>query len=72
MSSAGAKCQHINHVSTQLPYAIFVAGFSFLSFLIAGFITNWFVVFPISVILMLGTLFIIKSKMKTASKTAAE
>ncbi|MBR4518276.1 MAG: Na+/H+ antiporter NhaC family protein [Victivallales bacterium] len=70
MSSAGAKCQHINHVSTQLPYAIFVAGFSFLSFLIAGFITNWFVVFPISVILMLGTLFIIKSKMKTASKTA--
>ncbi len=72
MSSAGARCQHINHVSTQLPYAIFVAGFSALSFLLAGFVTNWFVVFPIAVILMLGTLIVIKSKMKKAASQTAE
>ena len=60
MSSAGAQCDHVSHVSTQLPYAITVASISFISFLIAGFIHNWFVVFPISVVLLVGTLFIIK------------
>ena len=62
MSSAGAKCQHINHVSTQLPYAIFVAVFSALAFLLAGFVTNWFVVFPIAVVLMIGALLVIRAK----------
>ena len=38
MSSAGAQCNHINHVSTQLPYALTVAGVSFVSYVIAGFI----------------------------------
>ena len=63
MSSAGARCQHINHVSTQLPYAITVAIISFISFLISGFIKNWFVVFPIAVILTLGFLFVMKKRM---------
>ena len=67
MSSAGARCQHINHVSTQLPYAITVALISFISFLISGFIPNWFVVFPISVILTLGFLFFMKTKMNKAA-----
>ena len=67
MSSAGARCQHINHVSTQLPYAITVALISFISFLISGFITNWFIVFPISVILTLGFLFVMKTRMSKAA-----
>ena len=61
MSSAGARCEHINHVSTQLPYAITVASVSFVAFLLAGFIINWFIVFPIAVALMLATLFVIRS-----------
>ncbi len=60
MSSAGAQCDHVSHVSTQLPYAITVASVSFISFLIAGFVHNWFIVFPISVVLLVGTLFVIK------------
>ncbi len=59
MSSAGAKCDHLNHVSTQLPYAITVAAVSFVSFVIAGYIQNWFIVFPISIVLMIGTILVI-------------
>ena len=60
MASAGARCDHMNHVSTQLPYALTVAGVSFVGFLLSGLIKNWFVTFPISVVLMIGTLFAIK------------
>lgn len=60
MSSAGARCEHINHVSTQLPYAISVAVISFLSFILAGMIQNWFIVFPIAVAMTLGLLFFCK------------
>ncbi|MBE6393946.1 MAG: Na+/H+ antiporter NhaC family protein [Lentisphaerae bacterium] len=52
MSSAGSGCKHIIHVSTQLPYALTVAAFSFLGFVLCGFIQNWFVVFPILVFSM--------------------
>ncbi len=61
MSSAGARCQHLNHVSTQLPYAMAVAILSFVSFLIAGFVQNWFICFPIAVALTIGTLFVIRA-----------
>ncbi|MBQ7649837.1 MAG: Na+/H+ antiporter NhaC family protein, partial [Victivallales bacterium] len=67
MSSAGARCQHINHVSTQLPYAITVALISFISFLISGFVKNWFIVFPIAVIITLGFLFFMKKRMTKAA-----
>ena len=60
MASAGGQCNHINHVSTQLPYALTVAGVSFFCYIIAGFIQNWMIVLPISLVLMIGTLFIIK------------
>jgi Na+/H+ antiporter NhaC len=60
MSSAGAQCDHVSYVSTQLPYAITVASVSFVAFLIAGFVHNWFIVFPIAVAMLLGTMFIIK------------
>lgn len=60
MSSAGAQCDHINHVSTQLPYALTVAGISFVSYIIAGFVQNAWICLAISAVLTIGTLFIIK------------
>ena len=60
MSSAGAECEHLNHVSTQLPYAIFVAAVSFVCFIIAGFVPVWYVMLPLSIAIMVGTLFITK------------
>ena len=60
MSSAGAQCNHINHVSTQLPYALTVAAISFVTYIIAGFIQLWYVVLPIGIALTIGTLIIIK------------
>ncbi|MBR5516025.1 MAG: Na+/H+ antiporter NhaC family protein [Clostridia bacterium] len=60
MSSAGARCDHLNHVSTQLPYAITVAAVSFVSYIIAGFVTDWFITLPIACVLMVLTLFVIK------------
>ncbi len=60
MSSAGAQCNHINHVSTQLPYAITVAAVSFVSYIISGYIQNWTIALPIGIVLMLATLFVIE------------
>lgn len=60
MASAGAKCDHVTHVSTQLPYAITVAAVSFVSYILAGYIQNVFIVLPIAIALMIGTVFGIK------------
>lgn len=60
MASAGGQCNHINHVSTQLPYALTVAGVSFVCYLIAGFIRNWIIMLPVSFALIIGTLFVLK------------
>jgi Na+/H+ antiporter NhaC len=60
MSSAGAECEHINHVSTQLPYAIFVAIVSFVCFIIAGFIPVWYVMLPLSIAIMVGATFALR------------
>lgn len=60
MSSAGAQCNHVDHVSTQLPYAITVAAVSFVSYLIAGFIKNWLIVLPIAIVLMVCTLVLMR------------
>ncbi|MBQ6625489.1 MAG: Na+/H+ antiporter NhaC family protein [Clostridia bacterium] len=60
MASAGAQCNHINHVSTQLPYALTVAGVSFVSYILAGFIQNAWIVLPISIVLMIATLSVVK------------
>lgn len=68
MASAGAQCKHINHVNTQLPYAILVAAVSFVTYIIAGFAQSAFIALPIGILLMLGTLFIIKRVM--TEKTA--
>ncbi len=60
MSSAGAECEHLNHVSTQLPYAIFVAVISFVLFVIAGFVQSAYIMLPLGVILTVGALFVTK------------
>lgn len=52
MASAGAECQHIAHVSTQLPYALTVAGVSFVGYIIAGFVQNAWIVLPVSIAMM--------------------
>lgn len=67
MASAGAQCDHINHVSTQLPYALTVAGVSFVSYIIAGFIPKWFISLPISIALMVATLFVLKTVLNKKS-----
>lgn len=74
MASAGAQCDHINHVNTQLPYALTVAGVSFVSYIIAGFVPNWFIVLPIAIVLMIGTLLVIHkvASKKTAATKAAK
>ena len=61
MSSAGAQVEHVNHVATQLPYAITVACLSFVCFVFAGFIQNWVVCLAIGVVLTVGTLFAIRN-----------
>lgn len=60
MASTGGQCDHVNHVSTQLPYALTVAGVSFVGYLIAGFVPNALVVLPVSLALLAGILLIIK------------
>ena len=72
MSSAGAQCNHINHVSTQLPYAITVAAVSFVGFIVAGFVQTWYIALPIGIALMIGTMFVIKfitKNRRTATKS---
>ena len=63
MASAGSQSNHINHVSTQLPYALTVAGVSFITYIIAGFVQS-VIALPIGIALMLGTLFVIKAVTK--------
>jgi len=72
MASAGAHCYHLNHVYTQLPYAITVAAVSFVSFLIAGFVQNVVVCLIIAIVLMIATLLVIKAivSKKNAAKLA--
>ena len=61
MSSAGARIEHINHVSTQLPYAMTVAAISFVSFIFAGFVQNAVASLIFGIALTIGTLFVIRN-----------
>ena len=60
MSSAGARCDHVNHVNTQLPYAGVCASVSFLAYILAGFLPFWPVVTPIAAAMMVGTVFLFR------------
>ena len=61
MASAGAHCYHLNHVFTQIPYALTVAGVSFVSFILAGLIQNVIVNLIIAMVLMVATLLVIRA-----------
>lgn len=67
MASAGAQSNHINHVNTQLPYAITCAAVSFVTYIVAGFVQSAWIALPIGIVLMLGTLFVI-SKLNPAEE----
>ncbi len=60
MASAGAQCDHVSHVSTQLPYAVVAAAVSFVSYIVAGMVPNAFIALPVSIVLMLCTLVVIR------------
>ena len=61
MASAGAQCDHILHVSTQLPYAMTAAAVSLVSYVITGFLRNWMLCLPIGIALMVCTLLVLKN-----------
>ncbi len=60
MASTGAQCDHINHVSTQLPYALTVAAVSAINYVLAAVIQNWFVNLPIAIVSMIVTVLVIR------------
>lgn len=62
MASAGAQCFHLNHVNTQLPYAITVAGISAVTFVVAGFTRNMFICWIVGAVLIVGTLMFAKKR----------
>lgn len=61
MASAGAQCEHVNHVTTQLPYAVTAAVVSFVSYIIAGFVQSAWIALPIAIALMVVTMFVIRA-----------
>lgn len=60
MASAGAKCVHVEHVSSQLPYAVLVALISFINYIIAGFVRNWVICLAIGLIMTVFALLLVK------------
>ena len=64
MASAGAQCDHVTHVSTQLPYALTVAGVSSVAYIIAGFVPNALIALPVAIALMFVTLLVMRKVMK--------
>ena len=63
MASAGAQCDHVNHVSTQLPYAITIAAISFVTYIVAGFVKTPLISLPVGIILVVLFLWIMKRSM---------
>jgi len=70
MASTGAQCDHINHVSTQLPYAFTVAIVSAVNYILAALIQNWMINLPIAIVSMIFTIFIIKRIYEAKEKRA--
>ncbi len=68
MASAGAQCNHVTHVSTQIPYALTVAACSFIGYLVAGFTQNVFITMGVGLLLLACTLFVILRKAKQNQK----
>ena len=61
MASAGAQCEHVNHVTTQLPYAALAAVVSFVTYIVAGFVQKAWIALPVGIVLMLAVLFAMRN-----------
>lgn len=70
MASAGANCDHINHVTTQLPYALTVAVVSCFNYVLAAYIQNWVINLPIAIVSMIVTLVVMQKVMNKNSAVA--
>lgn len=68
MASAGAQCEHVNHVTTQLPYALVVAAISFVTYIVAGFVQSAWIALPVGIALTVGVLMILKMTGNTVSE----
>ena len=69
MASAGAQCDHVAHVSTQLPYALTAAGLSFVCYILAGFVQKWYICLPAGIALTVGVLLLIRMGTKRKAST---
>ena len=67
MASAGANVNHIEHVSTQLPYALTVAGISFVCYILAGILRNWMICLLIGAVLVAVVLFVLRARQRKVS-----
>ena len=67
MASAGAQCNHVNHVTTQLPYAATVAVVSCITYVIAGFVQNALICLPIGMVLLVAALLLMKKRTESHS-----
>ena len=67
MASAGAQCDHLEHVATQIPYVLTVAGVCVVGFIVAGFVQNVYITWAVSFALMLCVLFVIRSMERKAA-----
>ena len=70
MASAGANVDHVEHVSTQLPYALTVAAVSFVCYILAGFVQNWVVCLAVGVVLVVAALFVLRARSRAAQQAA--
>ena len=68
MASAGAQCEHVNHVSTQLPYAMTAAGVSFIAYIVAGLTQSVWISLPVAIVLMLIVIFVIRGRFSTVDQ----
>ncbi len=68
MASAGAQCNHVKHVSTQIPYALTVAACCFVGYIVAGFTQNVFITMGTGIVLLAATLFVILRKVKASKQ----
>ncbi|MBQ3107686.1 MAG: Na+/H+ antiporter NhaC family protein, partial [Firmicutes bacterium] len=71
MASAGAQCNHVQHVSTQLPYAITVAAISFVTYIVAGFVQNAVISLIVGAVLTIGTLIVLRKLSNKENAPAA-
>ena len=69
MASAGAQCEHVNHVTTQLPYAVLAAVISFITYIVAGFVQSAWIALPVGVVLMIAALLVLRNRSGSLEKS---